>query len=182
MKKLLENLLKKVMHRRADAPEESDAREEQQTPKEQEEKPAGNVKAQPEQEAKKALAEEQEKKQPLGKPLFTAAGKPYWFEAQLKVLRIHPSEYIYKDCYGRRVLLIHERYPTFDSYDALYENRYFHNYYIETPEGFTHVRTADDQPDIPIKEGISVESFIREKKTWDSKLLKAAGLIPDEKK
>ncbi len=125
---------------------------------------------------------EESEKKPLGAPLFVAAGKPYWYELQLTVFRIHPTERIYKDCYGRRVLLIHERYPTFDCYDALYENRYYHYYYIETPEGFTCVRTADDQSEIPIEEGISVESFIWEKKTWHSKLLKAARLIPDEEK
>ena len=121
-------------------------------------------------------------KEPICKPIFIAAGKKYYFERQLTLLRVHLTENIYKDCYGRRVLLIHERYPTFDSYDALYENRYYHHYYIETPEGFTHVRTADDQPEIRVWENIQAEAFIRDNKTWRSGLLKAAGLISDDEK
>ncbi|MBR5287046.1 MAG: hypothetical protein IKU34_00455 [Clostridia bacterium] len=126
-------------------------------------------------------SDEAEKK-PVRKPLFVAAGKEYYSEKQLTMLRVHLLENIYRDCYGRRVLLIDERYPTFDSYDALYEDRYYHHYYIETPEGFTHVRTADDQPEIPVWEGIKAEDFIWNNKTWHSSLLKAAGLIRDEEK
>ena len=170
MKKRLEDLLKKLMGVKKTGVRSEP--ETQKTPKAQAEKAA----------EKKAEHAEEAEKEPLCKPLFTAAGKKYYFERQLTMVRIHPKEHIYKDCYGRRVLLIHERYPTFDSYDALYEDRYFHHYYIETPEGFTHVRTADDQDDIPVWEGVTAEDFIRENKTWRSDLLKAAGLIPDEKK
>ena len=112
---------------------------------------------------------------------FTAAGKTYLFEGQLKMLRIHPTEPIYRDFFGRRVLLIHERYPCFDEFDRMYENRYFHHYYIETDEGFVQVVTADDQDEIRVLKTISREDFIWNNKTWHKSLLEAAGLLEKAK-
>jgi len=110
---------------------------------------------------------------------FIAGGKPYFAESQLTAHRIDDTQPIFRDCYGRMVLRIDERYPTFDSYDALYEDRYFHYYYIETPEGFACVRTADDQDDSPVEEGISREELVHRCGTWHKKLLTAAGVMEE---
>lgn len=116
----------------------------------------------------------------MGEKSFTAGGKTYLFEKQLKTLRIHQTEHIYRDFFGRRVLLINERYPCFDEFDSMYENRYFHHYYIETQEGYVHVRTADDQDEIRVYEPVSSEDLIYQYGTWHESLLEAAGLFEEE--
>lgn len=61
------------------------------------------------------------------------------------------------DVYGRAVLHVSERFPTFDSWDALYEDRYYHWYYIRHQGGLTMVYTADDNTNVRVEENIVPE-------------------------
>lgn len=113
----------------------------------------------------------------MKKKSFTAGGKTYRNESQLTMLRIHFFENIFLDCFGRKVILVDERYPCFDEFDRMHEDRYFHHYYIKTNDGYAHVRTADDQDEIVVNGPISEEALIWHLGTWNQKLLVAAGLM-----
>ena len=96
-----------------------------------------------------------------GKDMFAAAGKLYLSEKQLTHKQI--GEYkgawnykptpIYEDVYGRKVIALYERFPCFDSYDYLHENRYYNWYFIKhggkiavvyTEDGRAHVDVCND--------------------------------------
>lgn len=111
---------------------------------------------------------------------FVAAKRFYFSEKMLRMRRIHPKEKIYRDIYGRKVLVIDERFPIFDSYDALYENRYYHYHYIQTKNEFVCVRTKDGNSDIVVGKECSVERFVQQHRMRHSDLLRAAGLIKEE--
>lgn len=93
--------------------------------------------------------------------MFTAAGKLYLTIAQLKVkneaevdgglYRGHTVP-LYRDLYGRQVLHLRERFPCFDVYDRLNEDRYYHWYAIRHENGITLVYTQDDKPGAQVHE------------------------------
>ena len=90
--------------------------------------------------------------------MFIAGGKPYLHEKQLIHKQI--GEYkgkwnvkptpIYEDIHGRRVIALYERFPCFDSYDFLYENRFFNWYFIKADNKIALVYTVDDSNKIEI--------------------------------
>lgn len=100
------------------------------------------------------------KPEPINRPapqlrtLFTAAGKGYAAEGQLKENET-PTERVYTDCYGRTVLCLRERFPCFDSYDFLYEDRYYRWYFILQDGALTLVRTQDDSSAYTVTERIT---------------------------
>lgn len=100
--------------------------------------------------------------------MFTAAGKDYKNPTQLTVEKVGEYESkwiysstdpIYRDIHGRRTLHLRERFPCFDVYDRMYENRYFHWYFIEHAGGVTMVYTADDSSDVKVVEGVTRASI-----------------------
>ena len=99
--------------------------------------------------------------------MFIAAGKIYLSEFQLVTVPSQEhrckeaSSYwvrLSQDAFGREVLCVSERFPTFDSYDALYEDRYYRWYYIRHQGGLTLVYTQDDSDKVKVTENITAES------------------------
>ncbi len=86
--------------------------------------------------------------------LFTAAGKPYHSAAQLE-WKSTDHRYICLDVYGRPVACFFERFPCFDSFDYLYEDRYYRWYLIPCGENWTVVSTEDDSDEICVRENLN---------------------------
>lgn len=93
--------------------------------------------------------------------MFTAAGKPYLTTAQLTTRKDGEQDGIlyrgykvpaHRDLYGRRVLCFRERFPCFDEYDRMHENRYYRWYAILHDEGVTLVYTEDEKPGAKVHE------------------------------
>ena len=119
--------------------------------------------------------------------MFTAAGKPYLSPMQLKAKEegeLDGVQYrgfkvpVYRDTYGRRVLYFRERFPCFDVYDRMHENRYYHWHAIEHSGGVTLVYTEDEKPGAKVHEdyqpGDKPAFYFPE---WIRRELAAAGLI-----
>ncbi len=120
--------------------------------------------------------------------MFTAAGKIYLTPTQLKthkdgeldgVLYRGYKVPVYRDCHGRRVLYFRERFPCFDSYDRLHENRYYHWYAIENVGKVTLVYTEDEKPGAQVHEDYQANvktTFYSPQ--WIDRELVAAGMLP----
>lgn len=122
--------------------------------------------------------------------MFIAAGKPYLTVSQLKAKEEGKLDGVlyrgykvpqYRDVYDRRVLYFRERFPCFDSYDRLYENRYYHWYAIEDSGKVTLVYTEDEKPGAQVH-----EDYLPDTKTafyspqWIDRELVAAGWLRKE--
>lgn len=59
-----------------------------------------------------------------------------------------------EDVYGRTVVCTKQRFPCFDSYDYLYENRYYHQYFIRHGNTLTEVHIADDSDIVRVTEDV----------------------------
>lgn len=123
--------------------------------------------------------------------MFTAAGRPYLSPAQLKARTEAELEGVlykgftipaYRDVYGRRVLYFRERFPCFDVYDRMHENRYYHWYVIRHKGGVTIVYVEDEKPGVQV-----CENYRSRANTgfyfpaWVHRELENAGLLPDGK-
>ena len=96
---------------------------------------------------------------------FTAAGKEYTSPAQLTAVKTG-LDHVYEDCYGRTVLYYAQRFPCFDVFDRMYENRYFHDYLIRNGETWTRVKAEDESDRLEVWENLTTEkvrSYDREK-------------------
>ena len=122
--------------------------------------------------------------------MFIAAGKPYLAVSQLKAKEEGELNGVlyrgfkvpqYRDVHGRRVLYFRERFPCFDSYDRLHENRYYHWYAIESDGKVTLVYTEDEKPGAQVHEG-----YLPDAKTafyspqWIDRELMAVGWLRKE--
>ena len=79
---------------------------------------------------------------------FEAAGKEYQRLSQLVVVESPKGAPWFQDIYGREGLHLTERFPCFDSYDYMYEDRYFHDLFICEKDRLTHLLVTDEE-DIP---------------------------------
>jgi len=86
---------------------------------------------------------------------FCAAGRNYNGIGELTAEKM--EETVYKDRYGRMVLYTKERFPCFDSYDYLYEKRYFHTYLVRNEQYWTLIKAQDESDRISVREGLSGE-------------------------
>ena len=86
---------------------------------------------------------------------FKAAGRPYLGSAALSTGIPGKSPGTTRDIYGREVLHFKERFPCFDSYDYLHENRYYHWYYILNGSSLTEVYCADERPEVQVTEDVA---------------------------
>ena len=59
-----------------------------------------------------------------------------------------------EDIYGRKVLCTKEKYPCFDSYDYLHENRYFRWYFIRVGNSVSQLFVADDRSKMYVTEDV----------------------------
>ena len=83
---------------------------------------------------------------------------------------------MYTDCHGRTVISLSERFPCFDSYDYLYENRHYRWWLIIQPESITRVYAEDGRGKIYVTEDVlDLEPVCVE-------ALKNAGLVIREEK
>ena len=87
---------------------------------------------------------------------FRAAGKIYRDIGELRVSGKPGDEYgpWYKDCYGRKVFYIAERFPCFDSHDFMYEDRYHRWFFICENGNLTRVYTNDGDTRIHVTEDV----------------------------
>lgn len=85
---------------------------------------------------------------------FTAAGKAYSSWQELCAVREDEYGQICRDIYGREVFAEWERFPCFDSYDYLYENRYYRWFYIREGDKLTCVYYKDEQKTIHVTEDV----------------------------
>lgn len=94
------------------------------------------------------------------KDRFSLAGKSYQdYNHFLKKLDGEWGE----DVYDRKVLCTREMYPCFDSYDYLYENRYFRWFFIRKGNSISQLFAADDRDKIYVTEDIqNIEGW-----AWD---------------
>ncbi len=82
---------------------------------------------------------------------LTVAGKTYpSFQSFLKNQDGDWGE----DMYGRKVFCAAERFPCFDFFDSLYENRYFRWYFIRKGNSLSRVFCADEQDEIYVTEDV----------------------------
>lgn len=82
---------------------------------------------------------------------MTVAGKTYpSFQSFLKEQEGDWGE----DLYGRKVLCVKERFPCFDSYDFLYDDRCFRWYFIRKGNSISRVFSADGQNRIYVTEDV----------------------------
>lgn len=85
---------------------------------------------------------------------FTAMSKEYQTPEQLCAQRVAPP-YLFLDIYGRYVFYRTERFPCFDVYDSLYENRYYRWFYILGEQEITRVQYADTEEKIFVTEDVA---------------------------
>ncbi len=106
-----------------------------------------------------ARGEPRRTRRPLGVKLFfpaacfMAAGRPYFGLAMLAAHREKGSPWA-KDVYGRDVLVMTERFPCFDSFDYLHEDRYFRWYLLCHGGKFTCVCHTDKTPAVTVTEDV----------------------------
>lgn len=82
---------------------------------------------------------------------FTAGGKFYGGINQLCV-SVDEEGFLGRDIHGRDVLCFRERFPCFDSYDYLYEHRYYRWFLIKGENTLTLVYYADERGTIEVTE------------------------------
>ena len=75
---------------------------------------------------------------------FSAAGRAYLSLNQLLAEELVEDQ-VYKDVYGRSVFAFKERFPCFDSYDYLHEDRYYRWFYIRSGDQLSCVYYADER-------------------------------------
>lgn len=83
---------------------------------------------------------------------FTAAGKHYTGVHQLCAEKT--GECSFRDIYGRDVFAHKERFPCFDSYDYLNEDRYYRWFYIRENGKLCCVYYADQRKTLEVTEDV----------------------------
>lgn len=86
---------------------------------------------------------------------FKAAGKTYRSLQDFATGKPGKSPGTFLDIHGREILSFQERFPCFDSYDYLYENRYYRWFYIFDGSRLTEVYYADERPEIQVTEDVA---------------------------
>ena len=95
---------------------------------------------------------EEQKKEFCYPGLFWAAGRVYHSWKDLCHKKLDEDGHVCRDIYGREVLAVWERFPCFDSYDYLYENRYYRWFFIREEDALTCVDYTDEQKRIKVTE------------------------------
>ena len=86
--------------------------------------------------------------------VFLAGGRPYASIKQLCAEKLDEDGHVCRDVYGREVFAEWERFPCFDSYDYLYENRYYRWFFIRNGDQLTGIYYTDEQKKIEIVEDV----------------------------
>lgn len=85
---------------------------------------------------------------------FEAAGRKYSGINQLKAEKTDDGGF-YRDVYGRQVFEVKERFPCFDSYDYLNEDRYYRWFYIQEDGKLCRIYYADQRENIEVTEDLA---------------------------
>ena len=75
------------------------------------------------------------------------------------------EDQLFRDVYGREVFAFRERFPCFDSYDYLYEHRYFRWFYIREGDSLYCVYYVDEQKTVKITDDVR---RIEKRDAWES--------------
>lgn len=94
----------------------------------------------------------QEKKEYIKGIPFMAGGKKY---ISFNQLCCEAPDGTTKDIYGRRTVCFRERFPCFDSYDYLYENRYYRWAFLCCDGKLTRIYFRDEGDKIYVTEDVS---------------------------
>ena len=87
---------------------------------------------------------------------FTVVGCCYKNLIQLNVAKQRSkSDHLYRDAYGRKMLYFKERYPCFDCFDYMTEDRYYHWYLFNIDDRLICVHYGDDTRWISVTEDVS---------------------------
>lgn len=86
--------------------------------------------------------------------MFVAAGKVYPSLDALRAEKLDEYGHHCRDIYGREVFAEWQRFPCFDSYDYLYENRYYRWFYINEGDKVTCVYYEDQQKKLTVIEDV----------------------------
>lgn len=109
-------------------------------------------------------------------PDFVAGGKRYRSVNELFAVKTE-DPFLRYDRYGRRVLCLRDRFPCFDEFDAMYENRFYRWSLIENRGTLTLVYTADDRDNARVVERVTVSQMERETiDSYDRELLRKSPL------
>jgi len=101
---------------------------------------------------------------------FHVANKDYDHLDQLTVREVGQFESsqlfaesfpIYEDIYGRTIIHLRKRYPCFDVYDQMYENRYYHWFFIKYEGGLALVYYDDGWDEFEI-----TDDYINDEKSF----------------
>jgi len=84
---------------------------------------------------------------------FEAAGKRYLSTGQL-CAKLDEEGIWGRDIYGREVFCVRERFPCFDSYDYLNENRFYRWWFIREGNRLTRIHATDGQEGIFVTEDV----------------------------
>ena len=94
---------------------------------------------------------------------FSAGGREYLSLNQLMAEELVESQ-IYKDVYGRSVFAFKERFPCFDSYDYLHENRYYRWFYVREGDTLSCVYYRDECDHVHVVDDLR---YIDKKAAWE---------------
>ena len=95
---------------------------------------------------------------------FVVAGKHYSRLDDLCAVNLGEDQ-LFRDVYGREVFAFRERFPCFDSYDYLYEHRYFRWFYIREGDSLYCVYYVDEQRTVKITDDVR---RIEKRDAWES--------------
>lgn len=91
--------------------------------------------------------------------IFTVAGKPYCgLNAFLYGLKEIDDDWA-EDQYGRKVLRIQKRFPCFDSYDYLTENRFYRWFFIRKGNSISRIYASDDCPNVYVTDDVAYVEY-----------------------
>lgn len=102
---------------------------------------------------------------------FRAAGKRYSSLAQLRHDRGN-HVYLSRDIYGREVLSLKRGFPTFDEFDAMYEDRMYHWYFLREEGRLTRIYYCDEDDTVYVTEDV------REIEDWCLETMMELGYFP----
>lgn len=88
---------------------------------------------------------------------FEAAGRRYKGLEELAAEQLEDGACL--DSYGRKVLCITERFPCFDSFDALYEHRFYRWYFLRVGDSLTRVYHEDESGRVYVTEDVEALEF-----------------------
>ena len=105
---------------------------------------------------------------------ISAGGKTFRYLSQLICGGVEGPD-LFRDIYGRQVLCVRERFPTFDVYDSMYEDRYVTWFFLRDNDRLTRIWVSDDTDLI----GVTEDVCHIERKCW-ARMQEIGWGLPDQ--